>query len=370
MLESHSAMTELPPTPPPRFSLRDLSLSARLVLSLFLVSTGIGYFSALVQLHFQHARAGELLPSKEDAAETYHGTPGMSTLERLIRADESKPFDKFGTMKPAFSTESIGWDTAVTEKAAELKIDEEKAEKLLRKERDREVAAVLWWIKAGASKPDYEKCPLPKDFFKELDKPLEEKPFIKGANESYYADVSQIIRVRCARCHSLGKRQPAGAVHLNTWEGVKVYLRPPTQGGSSGMSLKKLAQTTHIHLLGFSMLYGLTGLILAFSSYPCWLKVILCPLPLLAQIIDIGCWWMARFDPIYAHFILYTGGVVAVGLMLHIVLSLLNMYGVTGKLVLLLLFIGAAGGGFVLKTQIVDPHLISEKRAAPVAPEP
>src|SRR5438105_2752323 len=120
-------MTDPLPTPPPRFTLRDLPLSARLVLSAFLISAGVGYFSALVQLHFQHARAGEPLPNKEDAAETYHGTPGMSTLERLIRADESKPFDKFGTMRPAFYTESVGWDTQVAERAAELKVDEDKA---------------------------------------------------------------------------------------------------------------------------------------------------------------------------------------------------------------------------------------------------
>jgi hypothetical protein len=363
-------MTEIPPSPPPRFTLRDLPLSARVVLSAFLISAGIGYFSALVQLHFQHARAGEPLPNKDDATETYHGTPGMSTFERLIRADESKPFDKFGTMRPAFNTESVGWEGLVAEKAAELNIPEEKAEKELRKERDRELEAVLWWIKIGAKKTDYEKCPLPEDFFKELGKPLEDKPFSKGANEKYFADVSQIIRVRCVRCHSPGKRQPAGDVHLNTWEGVKVSLRPSTLGGSSGMSLKKLAQTTHIHLLGFSMLYGLTGLILAFSSYPAWLRLILCPLPLLAQVFDISCWWLARFDPIFAHLIIYTGGVVALGLMLHIILSLLNMYRVTGKLVLLLMFLGAAGGGYFLKTQIIDPFLTTEKAAVRVTSEP
>src|SRR5262245_40016052 len=38
----------------PRFVLRNLTLAPRLVIAIFLVSVGVGYFSALVQLHFQH----------------------------------------------------------------------------------------------------------------------------------------------------------------------------------------------------------------------------------------------------------------------------------------------------------------------------
>ena len=45
--------------------LRDLPLAARLVIATFLLSVGIGYFSALVQLHFQHAKPGSLLPDAE-----------------------------------------------------------------------------------------------------------------------------------------------------------------------------------------------------------------------------------------------------------------------------------------------------------------
>src|SRR5437870_3490109 len=51
------SMTETPETTR-RLTLREAPLPVRLVLSLFLISTGIGYFSALVQLHFQHARSG------------------------------------------------------------------------------------------------------------------------------------------------------------------------------------------------------------------------------------------------------------------------------------------------------------------------
>jgi hypothetical protein len=50
--------------------------------------------------------------------------------------------------------------------------------------------------------------------------------------------------------------------------------------------------------------------------------------------------------------------------MLQIVLSLFNMYGIKGKLVLLVLFLVAAGGFGVLFTQKLKPDLDREKERA------
>src|SRR5205807_2603605 len=59
--------------PSHRFVLRDLPLDARLVLAAFLFSVGIGYFSALVQLHFQAASPGQILPGPKESGAIYHG---------------------------------------------------------------------------------------------------------------------------------------------------------------------------------------------------------------------------------------------------------------------------------------------------------
>src|SRR5439155_27001101 len=98
----------------------------------------------------------------------------------------------------------------------------------------------------------------------------------------------------------------------------------------------------------------------AFSSYPGWLRFVLCPLPLLAMVAELICWWLPLLNPVFADFIEPLAIATAAGLGLHISLSLLNMYGVAGKLILLLMFAGAAGGGYVLKTEVVDPYLTSE----------
>src|SRR3954452_16744716 len=102
---------------PPRFTLRELPISARLTLALFLISVGAGYGSALVQLHFQHASPGEFMPSAHDVVVKFHGDPDpsrrVSTLQRLLEADEAQPFTGSGSMAAAFTTRSQGWRSAV-----------------------------------------------------------------------------------------------------------------------------------------------------------------------------------------------------------------------------------------------------------------
>ena len=70
-----------------RWTLSDLPLAARLTVAVFLISVGIGYFSALVQVHFQHAKPGSPLPSDEDIIAKFHGRVGdlpKSRFQALI----------------------------------------------------------------------------------------------------------------------------------------------------------------------------------------------------------------------------------------------------------------------------------------------
>ena len=80
----------------------------------------------------------------------------------------------------------------------------------------------------------------------------------------------------------------------------------------------------------------------------------------------------AAARPLGEHFaeaILYTGGVVGVGLAIQIVLGLFNMYSLKGKLVLLLLAAAAGFGGYVAYEKVVVPHLAEEVGAARAAQE-
>jgi len=337
-------------------TLRNLPVAVRLVLAVFLISVGLGYFSALVQLHFQIASPGKLLPEADDAVAAYHGTSAQSQLERLISAGEAKPFNGSGSMRPAFTRRSAGWSKAIRAKADEDHVPLNVAEVRVRAERDGERLALIHWIRAGAPEQPYkdDAFPLPKEL---ANHPITAKFIETGPDGNKRVRIQNLIEQRCVRCHSADAGGAPADYPLDQYEAIKHYTEAESGGG---MSLLKLAQTTHAHLLAFSMLYGLTGLIFACTSYPGLLRIVLAPWPLLAQWADIACWWLARLDPIYGKAIVITGGLVGLGLFLQIALSLFDLFRARGRLVLLALLLAAAAGGLVLKERVIDPFIASE----------
>ncbi len=383
-----------PPLPDPaRINLRDLALPVRLVLAVFLISVGIGYVSALVQLHFKEAKPGQPLPDAEDALRTYHGTAGMGQFERLITEPENRPWGAGGTMRPAFTSRSSGWSSRVRQTKTAFGLDKAQAENLLRSMRQLEVQAIVDWIHAGAKKETYAvEQILNKDLARALPlvewkKMIEARPkpaegeelpepptlmFEEDENGNWRYNVDTIIQERCVRCH-----KPSGSVSqidLSTYEGVKDYIPPVDDPSARGMSLGKLAQTTHVHLLGFSVLYGLTGLLFAFTSYPLFLRVLIAPLPLLAQVVDISFWWLSRMDAphgeLFAHLIPITGMIVAGSLLVQILFGLFALFGWFGRFVLVLLIAGVLASAHFFVKPIVEDHLQMERESVMKIVEP
>jgi len=340
-----------------RFVLRDLSLPSRILLATFLVSVGLGYVAALVQLHFHHASSGKLLPGPEDAVQAFHGRAGLSEMERLLLAGEGKPFNGSGGMRQAFTTRSAGWRAAISRRAKKDGISLRQAEMKLRSERDGERLAVLAWVGAGAPREDFDHnwFALPAS----LDKHPITAEFRETRSEGTAgAKVAAILETRCARCHNESAGGPAAQLPLESWEHIHAFCEVETAGG--GVSLGKLAQTTHAHLFGLTMLFGMTGLLLTFTTFPGWLRAPLAVLPLAAQLVEISCWWLGRLDPVYARAVVFLGGAAGTGLFLQISLTLFNMFGRAGKVILILVMLGSVLGGVALKELVIDPYLVGE----------
>lgn len=94
---------------------------------------------------------------------------------------------------------------------------------------------------------------------------------------------------------------------------------------------------------------------------------LIAPLPLVAQLLEIGCWWLARLDPRFVDGIQAAGGLVGAGVMLHIVLTLFSMYGKVGKGLVVLALIAMAVGGWQVKQRYIDPYITQEKASATAA---
>ncbi|MFN4260092.1 MAG: hypothetical protein ACK4RK_12420 [Gemmataceae bacterium] len=356
-----------------RLVLRDLSLPTRWVLASFLIAVGIGYFTALAQLHMQHASAGNLLPSPQDVEHVYHGQ-NTSQLERLITADEHRPFNGSGQMSAAFTTESLGWRRAIRERALAMNLDPNqkddwnKAEQAVRADRHLEVQAILDWIHAGADKQEYQSRPASASLAGLLTPDLHEGDFFsrQADNGQWTVHVSEIIEARCVRCHSEAATGPAAQIHLEKFEVVQDYLQPETSGA---ISLTKLTQSTHAHLLAFATLFGMTGLVFSFTSYPGWVRGIFAPLTLVAQVVEVGFWWLSRLDPHLSLGIVALGGVVGMSLLVQIFGGLFNMFDKAGKTLLLLLILLALAAGVLAKNRYVDGYLESRHHAATPATE-
>src|SRR5207237_5518327 len=150
-------------------------------------------------------------------------------------------------------------------------------------EREGERQALIAWIAGGAKRGEYDADRM--ELTGKLEKQALTPEFVDTEKDgTRYARIQSIFEARCVRCHNAEAGGSAGQYPLDSYERLKAYTSPERSGG---MSLPKLAQTTHVHLLGFSMLFAITGLIFTFTSYPLALRLIFGPFTLLAQIVDI-----------------------------------------------------------------------------------
>lgn len=352
-----------------RFCLRQLPLPAKLVISLFLLTVGLGYFSAMVQLHMRHSsRNGEPLPSAGDVVEIFSGlkkAPAdgvpkpMSRIEFLVSGRTEGEMTK-ESMAPAFFGKSG---------AKYVKAIEARGKETVDAEREGDRQSMKAWVNADPevrkNAYDFDSFALPPAF---TGKPLTSDYFDK---ESKTLKIKTLIEERCLRCHG-GDKPP----ELDEYVKLEKYLAVPKAdevlpGGwirsSRQTSVDALTQSTHAHLLSFAMLFTLTGLIFSFTTYPTLVRGVLGPIVLLAQVADISCWWLARLDgvgPYFAMAILGTGGIVGLGLILQILLSLFNMYGSKGKLLVALVLFGGAAGMGLLALKVIEPQLQEEKATA------
>ena len=349
----------------PRIALRQLPLAARLVLSVFLIAVGLGYFSAMIQLHMKHSkREGEPLPTPADVVEVFAGLklfdpnekPPCSSVDLLLSGKTTDAEVSKNNMAPAFFAKSKGWAGQRSQRGRDVE--------KLEAEHQGELDAMLAWIRSDAEPKEaaYKNDSFPK--------PVEIgtiTPEFLGPDGG--VKVKSLVEARCQNCHA--NQAPS----LANYDELKARITPPSREVIDGKwvrtakqpDIERLTQSTHAHLLTFAVLFAMTGLTFAFTSYWGIVRCVLAPVVLIAQVADISCWWLAlvpHYGVYFAYSIMATGAVVGMGLSLQIVLSLLNMYGVRGKFaVLLLLFGGAAGLGFV-GLKVIQPALDEERKKA------
>lgn len=141
----------------------------------------------------------------------------------------------------------------------------------------------------------------------------------RGATAEGFAAVQPIFLEDCAACHSKGSG--LSLPPLTSFEEVAVYTRMEL-----GESVKRLVKVSHIHLFGMSFIFILTGGIFVLSEVKSRWRVLLVALPFLAIWIDIGSWWFARFEPLFAYTVIVGGVLMGLSLAAQILISLSEMW--------------------------------------------
>lgn len=355
-------------------TLRDLPLPVKVVASVFLMAVGAGYGSAMVQLHMQDSKSGQPMPTVADVIRKYTGkvkfdpaNPPPAPVSRLHALVMSEDVEISGkSMVAAFTTSDrakgdLKFATAIKGKSPD-QVKQIEAER-----RGERVALALWINAPDADRSTAyasDKFPMPDG----------KAP---GALTSAFKDgtalkVRSLLEARCVTCHSKGGDKED--VPLGTYEEVSRWMQVDAAVPVNGyikveepVSITKLTQSTHAHLLSFAVLFSLTGLIFACSSYPTGMRVILGPWVVIAVFADVSLWWLARlceeWGPFFAMGIIGTGGAAGMGLGAQITLSLFNMYGRKGKLMLALMFGAGAGLAGFLFVNKIQPILAAKQNA-------
>src|SRR5262245_25263169 len=356
------------------YTLRDLPLPVKVVASVFLLAVGVGYGSAMVQLHMQDAKSGKPTPTVDDVIRKFTGkvkydpqnpppASGVSRLESLVTSDNVTISG--ASMSGAFTEH----DRAKGDKkfSTAIKGKSEKEIEEIRAQRKGEQIALQLWINTPdeARKTAYDK----NHFELKPDQMPKITPEFQDGNA---VKVKDIIEHRCLTCHSSGGEKED--VRLDSYEGLAKHMevsQPKVVNGyikvEEPISTTKLTQSTHAHLLSFAMLFSLTGVIFAFSSYPKFARCILGPWVVLAVFADVSLWWLARlcdqWGPYFAQAIIWTGMVAGAGLFGQIVLSLFNMYGPRGKVVIGGLLVAGGVIAGLMWVNVFEPGLRAKANA-------
>lgn len=245
-------------TPTTKLVLADFTLPAKVLLTLFLAIIGLGYFAALLNIYEHHHNADQ------------NPALGLGDLRRVYHG-----LDKEVTVTTAVDSEMLH----------EVRPDGG-MRKSLEKGGEPAVRTLIAWLEMGA----------PQDRFMQagLVQPGDPSP-------------QQVIRNQCIRCHAAGGRKAdlpyaASADAEPEYALVSKVALPPAGKTTTQrkmvhlppMSFAELVQVTHVHILSIPVFTLIVGGLFLMTGLPYIVKLVLAPLPMLAILMEIASWWLAR----------------------------------------------------------------------------
>ncbi len=358
-----------------RPTLRDLPFPAKLVVTCFLISVGLGYCWALMQLHFKHASKGNLAPTPEDVVARFSGQRAPWEKDAQPQGNGNPPENR---VDPKVEPKGDGRRVA----QREVKDPEPKAApKLVAGIKIKQLIADRCAICHSKDGAFAEKDDIPIDTYSNIKKLLDDPPqkgkihkvINKDNDDGWGKDTMSAAFTRKSKLgkfegedlewKDLIKKRPEAELRAErdterkamiAWieagapekafnndafplppelrdkpltKEYKTEAAEPTREEKAAavveakkkkdpkqcqLSIESLTQSTHAHLLTFALLWAATGLVFAFTSYSLFVRSTIAPIVLIAQIADIACWWLARLPDVGPYFALAIIGTGAI----------------------------------------------------------
>jgi hypothetical protein len=301
-----------------RFVLRQLPQSTRRLLSAIVIAAGIGYLTTVVLAYLAIASPSTVAPDIRELDRLLFGfrEHQASLIERLLETTDG-PLNRGGSMRPAFTDQSVGWESLTQN----MTPDEKAA---LAAQREGERLALLAWVRSGPNQEAYEA----NDF--RLDDSIAAHPITEaycvtdqptsGQSAQRHVRIRSIVVERCVTCHSEnGRNEHARWIPLDTFEELEQKCRPEAVGiVQSAWLIAALVALVPLALL--------TGPLFCLSSTPLKTRRFLTVLTLSALVVSIGSWLLGRQGTLFIYLLLGAAAVAAIGVMMQMVVCVSDLF--------------------------------------------
>ncbi|MFO0947404.1 MAG: hypothetical protein U1D30_15965 [Planctomycetota bacterium] len=315
-------------TPRQRLTLRNLDLPQKVLVLTILATIGLGYLGALANLFSQVAGAdGRQTVELTDFTKTYRekGLGGLlQEIQNSLGMDDViRTYHGLGAGTTRLEAALNG---TMRTKMLEYYSSDENPDEETKKQAEQDRQALIAWSHLPFDRREkaYEEgVPLGANGaidWKAFEVFFQEKKGDEGEKPELSPIIADAFNNACVSCHSAAGDDQARSLPLETFREIDSYCVE-----DRGMSYKQLALTTHVHLLGFSVLFAMTGFLFSLTSYSRLLRLIFVPWTLFFQLLEIVCWWGAKTDVLFAKAIFYLGPLVGIGLGVQILGTFIDL---------------------------------------------
>lgn len=145
--------------------------------------------------------------------------------------------------------------------------------------------------------------------------------WVKGGStaEAYESEVKPILENRCLACHDGSNPHMP---NLTSYDGVSKLVAKDT-----GATIPTLVRVSHIHLFGITFIFFLVSSIFTHAYMrPLWIKCVVIVLPFLTILTDIFSWYLTKWFPGFAWFIIGSGALMGISFTVQWVVSMWQMW--------------------------------------------